>query len=86
MKTRLSILAAVRCFLAYYSHTDGIAASNQLKSSEPSASKPRPPSDIFDPMGLVSASQHGQLVTLGAGFSFTEGPVTCLAFFGPPEA
>ena len=74
MKTRLSILVAALCFLAYYSHTDGIAASNQLKSSQLSASKHRPPSNIFDPMGLVSASQQGQLVTLGAGFSFTEGP------------
>jgi gluconolactonase len=74
MKTRLSILVAVLCFLAYYSHTDGIAASNQFQSSELSASKQRPPSNIFDPLGLVSASQQGQLVTLGAGFSFTEGP------------
>jgi len=75
MKTRLSILVAVLGFLmAYYSHTDGIAASNQSESSKLSASKHRPPSNIFDPAGLVSASQQGQLVTLGAGFSFTEGP------------
>ena len=30
-------------------------------------------SDIYDPLGLVSR-RHGQLVTLAAGFSFTEGP------------
>ena len=74
MKTKLSILVAVLCVLGYYSHTNGLAASNQVKSSAPSASKHRPPSNIFDPAGLVSASQQGQLVTLGAGFSFTEGP------------
>jgi gluconolactonase len=30
------------------------------------------PSDIYDPLGLVS--KHGQLVSLASGFSFTEGP------------
>src|SRR5262245_35699726 len=74
MKTRLSILVAALCFLAFYSHTDGIAASSQAGSGKVSANKPRPPSDIFDPAGLVSASQQGQLVTLASGFSFTEGP------------
>jgi len=71
MKTRLSLLVAALGFVAYYSHTDGIAASGQLGSS---ANKSRPASNILDPTGLVSASQQGQLVTLGAGFSFTEGP------------
>ena len=33
MKTRLSILVAVLCSLAYYSYTDGTAASNQFESS-----------------------------------------------------
>src|SRR5262245_29370261 len=74
MKTRLSILVAVLCVLAYYSHTNGIAASNQVGSNQASAGKKRPPSNIFDPAGLVSASQQGQLVTLATGFSFTEGP------------
>jgi gluconolactonase len=31
-------------------------------------------SQIFDPAGLISPSQHGQVTTLGTGFSFTEGP------------
>ena len=74
MRTRLSILAAVLCGLAYYSHTEGIAASGTFEPSRPSASRQGPPSDFFDPLGLVSASQHGQLTTLGTGFSFTEGP------------
>src|SRR5687768_11137153 len=60
MKIRMSILVAV-LFLGYYAYTPGIAA-------------PKPPSNIFDPLGLVSTSRQGQLVTLGAGFSFTEGP------------
>jgi hypothetical protein len=60
MKIRMSILVAV-LFLGYYAYTPGIAA-------------PKPPSNIFDLLGLVSPSRQGQLVTLGAGFSFTEGP------------
>ena len=74
MKTTSPIVVAALCFLAYYSHTTGIAASNQLRSSALSAGKHPPASNIFDPSGLVSSSQQGQLVTLGAGFSFTEGP------------
>ena len=74
MKTRLSILVAALCSLAYYSYTESVAASNQFDSSRPSASTHPAPSDIFDPLGLVSASQHGQLTTLGTGFGFTEGP------------
>jgi len=31
-------------------------------------------SQIFDPTGLISPSQHGQVTTLGTGYSFTEGP------------
>jgi hypothetical protein len=60
MKIRMSILVAV-LFLGYYAYTPGIAA-------------PKPPNNIFDLLGLVSPSRQGQLVTLGAGFSFTEGP------------
>ena len=29
---------------------------------------------IFDPASLISSSKHGNLTTLGTGFSFTEGP------------
>jgi gluconolactonase len=74
MKTRFPILAAVACGLASNASTGGIAASTQLGSVRHAVSAHRPPSDIFDPLGLVSASQHGQLVTLATGFSFTEGP------------
>ena len=32
------------------------------------------PSAIYDPLGLISPSQYGQLTIVGKGFSFTEGP------------
>jgi gluconolactonase len=32
------------------------------------------PVDIYDPLGLVAPGPQGQLVLLGQGFSFTEGP------------
>jgi gluconolactonase len=47
---------------------------NSISAADQSANKQRPPSNIYDPTGLVSASRHGQLVTLASGFSFTEGP------------
>jgi gluconolactonase len=48
-------------------------------ADQPSTSRHRPPvetmpSDIYDPLGLVSRSAHDQLVVLAKGFSFTEGP------------
>ena len=73
MKTQLPVLLAVLGSLAYSSHPDSVAASNQLEASRLSPRR-RPASTIVDPLGLVSASQQGQLVTLAAGFSFTEGP------------
>lgn len=63
MKTRLSILVGVLCSVACYSQTT--AVSDQFGSSPSSASKQPPPSGIFDPLGLISSSQHGQLTTLG---------------------
>jgi len=74
LKTRLSILVVVLCSVAYYSYSQTTAVSDQFGSSPRSASKQPPPSGIFDPLGLISPSQHGQLTTLGTGFSFTEGP------------
>src|SRR4051794_24432043 len=76
MKTKLSILVVTLCSLAYssYPYTESVAASNHFDSSRPSASAHPASSDIFDPLGLVSASQHGTLTTLGTGFGFTEGP------------
>src|SRR5436190_24251463 len=64
MKTRLSILVVALCSVAYYSYSQTNA----------SASKQPPPVGVFDPLGLISPSQHGQLTTLGTGYSFTEGP------------
>ena len=67
MKTQARVLVAILGSLAFVSQA----------SSEPSTAKHRPPgevipSDIYDPLGLVS--RHGQLVSLEEGFSFTEGP------------
>jgi gluconolactonase len=67
MKTRLSILGVVLCFVAYYSYS-------QANSVAQAAGKKSPPDGTFDPLGLISSSQHGQLTTFGTGFSFTEGP------------
>jgi gluconolactonase len=74
MKTRLSILVAVLCSVPYYTDVASIAASNQGESKSLSMAKQRPPNGIFDPLGLVSASQKEPLTTLAKGFSFTEGP------------
>jgi gluconolactonase len=74
MKTRASILVAALCSLAYYSYTEAVAASGPAEPRQASASKHPAPGGIFDPLGLVSASQHEALTTLGTGFSFTEGP------------
>src|SRR3982750_1349309 len=74
MNTRLSILAVVVCSVAYYSYAQVTAVSDQFGSSARSPSQQPPPGGIFDPLRLISPSQHGQLTTLGTGFSFTEGP------------
>jgi len=73
MKTRIPVLVLLGA-LACYSRVDSIAASDRAASGQLPANKQRPPAGIFDPFGLVSASQQGQLVTLATGFSFTEGP------------
>ncbi len=74
MSRQASILVALLGSLACISHVNTVAAAEQKASSQLSANKQRPPSDIYDPLGLVSAGRHGRLVTLAAGFSFTEGP------------
>ena len=74
MKTRLSMLVAALCTLAYFSSTARVGASGPVDSSRPSAIPHATTSDIFDPFGLLSPSQHGELTTLGTGFGFTEGP------------
>jgi gluconolactonase len=79
MKTQARILVAVLSSLACFAYVNTIAASDQTASSELSVNKHRPPSDeypsdIYDPLGLVSSGRHGRLVTLASGFSFTEGP------------
>src|SRR5437870_1082822 len=53
--------------------TPDVARADHKRSTQRSTSTPRPPSDIYDALGLVSW-RHRQLVTLASGFSFTEGP------------
>jgi len=76
MKKRLFVFLGMPCFLGFYSCQKNIRDSNQVQSNQISVqrSQPERESNIFDPSGLVSASQHGKLDTLGTGFSFTEGP------------
>jgi gluconolactonase len=62
MKTKARVLGAVLGSLACFSFVNTSAAAE------------RPPSNIYDPTGLVSSSRHGQLVTLATGYGFTEGP------------
>src|ERR1051325_78147 len=62
MKRRLSILVVALCSVACYSYSQTTSGSKKS------------PSGIPDPLGLISQSEHGQLTTLGSGFSFTEGP------------
>ena len=77
MKTQARIFMAVLGLLACFSFVSNAAESDQNSSSGQSVKSHRPPgeiipSDIYDPLGLVS--RHGQLVILAEGFSFTEGP------------
>ena len=50
-------------------HANTAAAADQAKHRPPAEIIP---SEIYDPLGLVS--RHGQLVSLAKGFGFTEGP------------
>jgi gluconolactonase len=57
----------------------GAAAASDAQSSRHPAHHPRPPgevipTEIYDPLGLVARGSRGELVSLQAGFSFTEGP------------
>ena len=79
MRIQARIFVAVLGSLACFSHLNTTAAADRQASSQRSADSHRPPgeiipSDIYDPFGLVSGGEHGQLVTLASGFSFTEGP------------
>ena len=73
LRTTFSILVAGLCCLAG-ADGDRVAASDRAEAVRKPAHPPRPASDFFDPFGLVSPSQHGQLSVLGTGFGFTEGP------------
>jgi gluconolactonase len=77
MKTQARILVALMGSVACLSLLSTVAAADPSVSSRGSGSSQHPPgevipSDIYDPLGLVS--RHGQLVSLAKGFGFTEGP------------
>lgn len=67
MTTRGRILPALLGSLALF-----------ICAIHPAHGRPPPgeviPSDIYDPLGLVSHQWQGQLISLADGFSFTEGP------------
>ena len=67
MKTRARVLVAVLGSFACMAYANTSAAADRHKPPGEVI-----PSEIYDPLGLVS--RHGQLVTLAEGFSFTEGP------------
>jgi gluconolactonase len=77
MKKKRFLFLGMLCSFAYYSCTktsvkdSTLVASNTVSAKQ---SKPKTGSAIFDPYGLVSASQHGILDTIEKGFAFTEGP------------
>jgi gluconolactonase len=68
MKTHTRILVALLGSVACLSQVNTTAAHDRAPPGEII------PSDIYDPLGLVSPGRHGQLVTLAKGFAFTEGP------------
>jgi gluconolactonase len=70
MKTQARILVAVLSSLTCFSYANTAAAHDHRAPVEVI------PSDIYDPLNLVSDSWKGQLVSIAKGFSFTEGPAT----------
>ena len=69
MRTQVrNLVAALGCMAGVF-HANTAAAADQARHSPPGEVIP---SEIYDPLGLVS--RHGQLVSLAKGFSFTEGP------------
>jgi len=70
MKTHGRILMGMLGSLAYLTCMNTVAADDHRQHPPAEVY----PSEIYDPLGLVSESRHGQLVTLASGFSFTEGP------------
>src|SRR5262245_27049096 len=78
MKKKFILYLVVLCAFGYYSCQKNIVEESvQAESAAASvdeAKKKPAESNIFDPGGLVSASQHGKLDTIQKGFAFTEGP------------
>ena len=69
MKTRLFFFIGVLCTFGFYSCEKNVGKYLDLLRD-----KKGNESNIFDPSGLVSPSQHGKLDTIQKGFKFTEGP------------
>ena len=76
MKKRLLLSLGVLCSFGFYSCQKNTAGyRHQVEPNEIAAkAKHGNPSNFFDPLGLISASQHGKLDTIQKGFGFTEGP------------
>jgi gluconolactonase len=72
MKTQVQILVAWTASLACCAHVSAIADSAHAPSQVPENKQFE--SEIYDPLGLVAPGPRGRLVTIAAGFSFTEGP------------
>lgn len=86
MKKTLFLFLGVLCTIGFYSCTKNLTSEAELAEAnldDPSETSrrrhdcgcdPANGSNIFDPNCLVSPSSHGELDTLGGGYSFTEGP------------
>jgi gluconolactonase len=69
MKSRLVFVIGVICSFGLYSCEKNVGKYLDLLKDKKGSE-----SNIFDPSGLVSSSQHGKLDTIQKGFKFTEGP------------
>ena len=74
MKKRLFFFLGILCSFGFYSCQKNVSKDSDNETISANTSRPISESNIFDPGGLVSASQRGKLDTLARGFSFTEGP------------
>lgn len=75
MKKTLFFFLGILCSFGFYSCQKNVSKDSGNETTvSANTSRPISESNIFDPSGLVSASQRGKLDTLARGFSFTEGP------------
>ncbi len=79
MKKKMNFSMALLCAIGLFSCSKNIANSENdsiAESASPTSSFNLrvSGSNFFDPLGLISKSQHGVLDTVHKGFRFTEGP------------